>query len=320
MICLSTCYSVNLSESDETLNSRFEASEYTCIIEWGTMASVFGSTDSSIFKGPGKFNTPDGITVDSDGYVYVADRNNHRIQKFDSEGNFIKSWGDKGNSDRQFNLPCDLEVDKEGNIYIVDYGNHRIKKFDSEGNFITKWGHEGNEDGQFNYPTGIAIDPSGDIYVIDKYYIQKFTSKGKFIAKWKGVDPDTSDGIEKTIYGIAIDPSGNVFVGLNFFGDTPMAVITRLGNDSLEFAFVARFDYINDITIDSIGNFYIANTCRQMGGINKYDKMGNLVTAWFCAPCIKRIAVDFEGNVYVSNCYIHSIQKFAPKPEYKANN
>jgi len=99
-----------------------------------------------------------------------------------------------------------------------------------------------------------------------------------------------------------------------------MAVITSLGNDSLEFAFVARFDYINDITIDSIGNFYIANTCRQMGGINKYDKMGNLVTAWFCAPCIKRIAVDFEGNVYVSNCYIHSIQKFAPKPEYKANN
>src|SRR5512136_3396675 len=57
----------------------------TFVISWGT-TGITGTANS-------QFNTPSAVAVDSAGYVYVADTNNHRIQKFDSDGNYIAQWG-----------------------------------------------------------------------------------------------------------------------------------------------------------------------------------------------------------------------------------
>ena len=75
-------------------------------------------------------------------YLYVADTNSHRIQKFDSSGNFILKWGSFGNGNGQFNAPEGITRDSANNIYIADTQNHRIQKFDSSGNFILKWGSQ----------------------------------------------------------------------------------------------------------------------------------------------------------------------------------
>ncbi len=91
------------------------------------------------------------MTVDSSGNVYVADYGNNRIQKFDSNGNFITKWGSQGSGDGQFIQLNDVAVDSSGNVYVADYGNNRIQKFDSNGNFITKWGSHGSGDGQFSF-------------------------------------------------------------------------------------------------------------------------------------------------------------------------
>lgn len=73
------------------------------------------------------------ITIDNNGNAYVADTENHCIQKFDPKGNFLMKLGTDGITDGQIQSPMDISVDSSGNVYVVDKGNHRIQKFNSEG-------------------------------------------------------------------------------------------------------------------------------------------------------------------------------------------
>ena len=113
-----------------------EAQEQPCgifLTNWGSLGS-----------GDGEFNTPSGVAVDGSGNVYVADRQNARIQKFDSNGGFITKWGSPGSGNGEFSNLFGIAVDGSGNVYVTDPGNDRIQKFDSNGGFITKWGSPGS--------------------------------------------------------------------------------------------------------------------------------------------------------------------------------
>ncbi|KAF5418120.1 MAG: hypothetical protein C5S38_00325 [Candidatus Methanophagaceae archaeon] len=70
-----------------------------------------------------------GIAVDSSGNVFVTDAYINRIQKFDSNGNFITKWGCKGSGEGEFESPCDIAVDNSGNVFVADSFNMRIQKF-----------------------------------------------------------------------------------------------------------------------------------------------------------------------------------------------
>jgi len=87
-----------------------------------------------------QYKFPKGVAVDVSGYVYVADDANHRIQKFDSNGNFISEWGNKGSDKGEFKFPKGVAVDASAFVYVTDDENHRVQKFDSNGNFISEWG------------------------------------------------------------------------------------------------------------------------------------------------------------------------------------
>ncbi len=65
------------------------------------------------------------IAVDDDDNVYVADTDNHRIQKqkFSPDGNFIKKWGSYGTGDGEFDRPFGILLDNSGNVYVTDSGN-----------------------------------------------------------------------------------------------------------------------------------------------------------------------------------------------------
>jgi tripartite motif-containing protein 71 len=61
-----------------------------------------------------------GIAVDSNGYVYVADQENNRVQKFTSTGSFITKWGSQGSGDGQFYFPVGVAVDSNGYVYVAE--------------------------------------------------------------------------------------------------------------------------------------------------------------------------------------------------------
>ena len=81
--------------------------------------------------GDGEFFYPEGIAVASDGSVYVADHNNHRIQKFTPGGVFVSKWGTFGAGDGEFKEPWGVALAPDGSVYVVDMANNRIQKFAS---------------------------------------------------------------------------------------------------------------------------------------------------------------------------------------------
>jgi DNA-binding beta-propeller fold protein YncE len=113
----------------DTGNSRILKFDSTgkFLLEWGSQ----GSAD-------GQFNFPHGpyggsVAVDAQGNVYVADSVNDRIQKFDSNGQFLTKWGKSGTGDGEFADPFGVAVDRLSNVYVIDDDNPRIQKFDSNG-------------------------------------------------------------------------------------------------------------------------------------------------------------------------------------------
>ena len=79
--------------------------------------------------GDGQFKIPYSVDVDSKGDVWVADRGNHRIQKFDKDGNFITKFGSVGKGNGQFTNPEHLAVDSAGNVYVSDRKANTIQVF-----------------------------------------------------------------------------------------------------------------------------------------------------------------------------------------------
>ena len=70
-----------------------------------------------------------GNTYISDGYI------NSRVAKVDKDGNWLKSWGERGTGPGQFHTPHSIALDAKGNVYVADRSNRRIQVFDGEGAF-----------------------------------------------------------------------------------------------------------------------------------------------------------------------------------------
>src|SRR5262249_55869564 len=166
----------------------------------------------------GELNFPVGIATDpTTGGVYVADVSNHRIQKFDSSGNFLRTWGKdvdtgggtgfevctvpancKAGSNAsstfggEFDFPVNVATDASGNVYVADNFNDRVQEFGSSGNFIRAWGQ--NVD-SVNVSTGFEICTVA-----------------------ANCQPGMITGLGGSFFGpsgIATDVAGNVYVGDN---------------------------------------------------------------------------------------------------------
>ena len=98
----------------------------TFLRTWGSYGLI-GSSSGNL---DGKFAEPAGIAVNDDGYVFVADRRNDRVQVFDTSGNFVMKWGTRGSGDGQFNNPWDVTVDARDHVYVVDRYNSRVQEFE----------------------------------------------------------------------------------------------------------------------------------------------------------------------------------------------
>jgi DNA-binding beta-propeller fold protein YncE len=122
--------------------------------------------------GPGEFNLPRDAVVGADGLLYVVDSGNFRVEVFDAEGKFVKTFGAVGRQGGQFSRPKEIAADTQGNIYVADsaFGNFQI--FDKDGALLLDVGSRSNSDApaKFMLPSGIAVDVDGRIYMVDQFF------------------------------------------------------------------------------------------------------------------------------------------------------
>lgn len=129
--------------------------------------------------GPGQFRVPHGIAVSDEGVVFVADRENSRIQLFTPKGEFIDEWTD-------FARPSQVFIDRGGRFFVAELGfragmwpgttaptpdasGGRISVFDAKRNLIARWGGgiSPTAPGDFFAPHDICVDSHGGIYVAE---------------------------------------------------------------------------------------------------------------------------------------------------------
>jgi DNA-binding beta-propeller fold protein YncE len=123
----------------------------------------------------GQFIRPHNIAVDANDRVYVVDRECHRIQIFDPQGNFITMWNNIHRPDSMVLWNDYIYVGELNGMGGVDDApglGHRVTVYDLEGNRVCMFGaaEEGEGAGQFIAPHGIAVDSTGAVYVAEVSY------------------------------------------------------------------------------------------------------------------------------------------------------
>ena len=279
-----------------------------------TIETVAGNGAAS-FNGDGgaatsaAIRTPNGVTVDSAGNLYIGDSSNNRIRRVDASGNISTfagtgagSFGGDGGAatSAQLNFPNGLVVDSAGNLYFADENNHRIRRVDAAGNISTVagtgaggiFGAFGGDGGPatsaaFRYPPNIALDSAGNLYIAD--YGNRRVRK--------------------------VDASGNI----STIAGTGAAGFSGDGGP----ANAAPVDGPTGIALDSAGNIYIADTNNHR--IRKMDPAGIISTiagtgsagfggdggpataAQINFP--RHIALDGAGNLYIADASNHRIRR-----------
>ena len=240
--------------------------KYDYFLKWGSNGN-----------GPGQFQVPYGVAVDSSSNVFVADTRNDRIQQFKLANScqagstqvvpgvcFVIEWGSQGSGKSQFQDPWGVTVDSSSNVFVADNGNHRIQQFKLANScqagstqvvpgvcFVIEWGTRG-------IPGGLAVPPGTPLPTL---------SPGKF----------------EYPADVALGTSGKV--------------------------------YVADTNDHRIQLFQLANSC-QAGStqvvpgvcyITEWGTLGAGQGQFYFSP---RVGLDSLGHIYVVDYQNNRIQKF----------
>ena len=160
------------------------------------------------------FHEAPDVAVDSRDRVYVFNRGEQPMIVFDSEGNFLASWGEG-----LFERAHGVTLGPDDTLYCVDAGDHTVRKCTLDGEVLMTLGTPGEpapyQSGRpFNRPTKVALDPkTGEIYVADGYgnaKVHKFSADGEYLFSWGeyGTDP----GQFNLVHSICTDEEGRVYI------------------------------------------------------------------------------------------------------------
>jgi len=242
---------------------------YEPIGSWGT----FGNAD-------GQFNEPWNISADNSGHIYVADASNRRIEMFDSNGIFIRSWGQVGTNPGDMILPQGVAAAENGFIYNTTYGGgaSRLQCFNPlTAGLIFDYELYGSPSFM---PSFMCADGLGNIFVggvaSGAPLIQKYNLGGTYLGLEWG-NTGTGDAILSEIMSMSADRTGKVYITDNTnlikvydgSGGSLISVITRYSGETgwsqssdnsglIEFTgtdgLIAQIDPISHATLLNFGN------------------------------------------------------------------
>jgi gliding motility-associated-like protein len=263
-------------------------------------------------------NYPYAVAIDDTGNIYVADMNNNRIRKVNTNGiisefagNGVAGYGGDGGpaTAAELKSPTDVIIDHSGNIYIADMMNERVRVINTNG-IISTFAGTGlpgyNGDGipatsaELYHPYFVALDDSGNIFISDQTNnrVRKVNLKGIILTVvGNGVAGQSGDGGPATIaeinepLGLAVDRYYNLYV-VDEVDEQIRKVNTNgiisvfAGNGTTGFAgdggpaTAAEFFDVWSITADRSGNFYVSDFANER--IRKIDKNDTITTIAGC--------------------------------------
>jgi sugar lactone lactonase YvrE len=149
----------------------------------GREVSRFGARGT----GPGQFNYPVAVAVDSTGRLFVTDSMNFRVQVLESDGRFVRAFGMPGNGPGNFDKPKGIALDSDGHVYVVEGLHDVIHVYDGEGRLLTVVGGTGIGEGELTLPAGIHIDG-------DRILIADSANHRVQVLRYLGDDPSPGAG------------------------------------------------------------------------------------------------------------------------------
>jgi len=193
---------------NEVFISESFKNRITKVNNTGTILDYWGESGTT----QGQFSGVAGL-YEYGANIYALDANNKRIQKFDSNGNYVSEFSIITADDPSYCTYWDMEGDLYGYLYIVNNSENCIKKFSSSGSFIKKWGSNSYNPGGMPQPKNIAIY-GNTLYVTDftREIVIAFDLDGNFKYEIRGY---TEGGTYKTLSdpnALAVDSAGNIYV------------------------------------------------------------------------------------------------------------
>ena len=282
----------------------------------GSVIPVAGNGKSE-FSGDGGaastagLSSPSDVVLDSNGNIYVADRDNDRIRRIDPNG-IISTIAGQGSSvgdggpatSARLDNPSQMTMDAAGNLYVADSVNHRIRKITPSGVISTfagngSVGFSGNggpaTNASLNTPTDIKMDAGGNFYIADAYnsLVRKVDTKG-IITTFAGGGNSRANNIPANTANlgycdtIAVDGAGNVYVvsvdAATIYKITPAGVLSAVaGNGTRSYsgdggpATAASFSgNTGAMLFDLAGNLYFTDAGNNR--VRKVDSKGIITT------------------------------------------
>jgi hypothetical protein len=157
---------------------------------------------------PGEFNIVNSVSLWG-GEVYICDTGNDRVQVFDEDLNFVRSFGVSGQGRNMLSKPDNVVFDEEGNLYVVEEGNHRVQVFTPMCHHVRFIGSYGSGDGQLDQPVAAAIFREL-VFVVEfgNKRVSVFTKAGEFVSTF-------ADGLFSEPDNIVVDDHGYIYVADN---------------------------------------------------------------------------------------------------------
>ncbi len=280
----------NIYVADATDHSIRKITAEGVVTTLAGLPGTFGDADGN--GDEARFNTPLGISVDSNGTVYVADTGNETIRKISVDGDVSTLAGSPGStgardgtgSFARFSGPYGVAVDTSFNVYVVEARGSTVRKITADGTVSTIAGTSGvngmtdatGSAASFLVPFDIAVDSLGNLYICDhgNHAIRKVAPDGVVTTLAGNGTPGAQDGTGsearfKFPSGIAVDATGTVYVADNdnhaIRQITPEGVVTTIAGalgvtgSSDGTGTEARFFNAKDVTVDNSGNLYVAD-------------------------------------------------------------
>lgn len=253
-----------------------------------------------------RFNRPMDAVIDSDGYVYVADTDNHRVKKMTLGCTYMGHWGQLGANNGEFKEPSGIALYND-ELFVVD-NYSRVQVFDKNGNYKRNWAVQ--------YPIDIEVDSGGTVYVSTEMdSVMKYDTDGVYLGKIdviyvRGI------GVDDTYLYAASAADDDV----KLIDPGSGAVVGAIGSSGSAYG---QFIYPYDVDVNASGTIFVADgyTNNRIQMMDSGGTMENVIPGSCDADAEERnmykpfgVGLAPTGELAVMDTYNSRVLIFSPPP------